>query len=190
MAHYVAESIQAAETAAGEDRQARLAACASSILDLWTHRGKFPNGMRPFEELDPILRTLESLDLNADMLRYYRSPMEMIDEDAVGAEVRQWLNIAKGLDSSAKVLIRYCLAGAAEAALDKSKEWVALAEAAGADEGVEFPTVRFVGSEADLLNAENPDDERRRVIEDRITRLMGFQEMSSQMLARLRELLK
>src|SRR6266404_1593822 len=142
MAHYLAELIQAAETASGEDRQAKLAACASAILDLWEHRRRFPNGMRPFEELDPILRTLESLDPNADTLRYYRSQIEMIDKDGRGAEARRWLDIAKGLDYSARVLIRYCVACAAESALDKSEEWVALAEAAGVDQEVEFPTVR------------------------------------------------
>jgi hypothetical protein len=134
MAHHIAELIQAAEAANGEERQAKMAACASAILDLWEHRGRFPNGMRPFEELDPILRTLEGLDLNADTLRYYRSQREMIDENREGAEAGRWLNIAKGLDYSARVLIRYCLACAAESALDKSKEWVALAEAAGVDE--------------------------------------------------------
>lgn len=190
MAHYVAELIQAAETANGEERQAKMAACASTILDLWKHRGRFPSGMRPFEELDPILRTLDSLDLNADTLRYYRSQIEMIDEDAEGAEGRRWLNIAKSLDYSARVLIGYCLARAAEGALDKSREWVALAEAAGVDQGVEFPTVRFLVSEADLRNVDNPDDKERKMIEDRIARLEVFQEMTSQVVAHLRERLK
>ena len=67
---------------------------------------------------------------------------------------------------------------------------MALAEAAGVDQGVEFPTVRFVVSETDLLNEDHPGDKERRMIEDRIARLEAFQEMSSQVLAHLRERLK
>jgi hypothetical protein len=187
MAHYSAELIQAAEAANGEERQAKTAECASAILDLWEHRGRFPKGMRPFEELDPILRTLESLDLNADALRYYHSRIDLIDEKGEGAEARQWLNIAKRLDYSARALICYCLACAAESALDKSAEWVALAEAAGVDKGSEFPIVRFVASEMELLNADNPNDEERKMIEDRIARLEAFQAMSCEVVAHLRQ---
>ena len=190
MAHYVAELIQTAEAENGAERQAKMAACATAILELWKHRGRFPNGMRPFEEIDPILQALESLDLNSDQLRYYRSQLHTTDEHADGAEARRWVEVAKGLDYSARMLIRYCLACAAERALDRSEEWVALAEAAGADEGVEFPTIRFVSSEAELLRAEDPDDKQRKMIEDRIARLEGFQKISSEVVAHLRERLK
>jgi hypothetical protein len=92
--------------------------------------------------------------------------------------------------SALAAAVRDCLACAAESALDKSKKWVALAEAAGADRGPEFPTVRFVVSETDRLNADNPADIERRIIEDRIARLEGFQAMSSQLLAIFRERLR
>lgn len=167
-----------------------MAACTGAILDLWNHRARLPNGRRPFEELEPMLRTLESLDLNGDALRYYRSQMETVDENAQSAEARQWIRTAKGLDYSARVLIRYCLACAAEIALDKSEKWVALAEAAGADQGVELPVVRFVTSEIDLLEADDPDEKQCRAIEDRIARLEDFQTMIPQVLAHLRGRLK
>lgn len=190
MAHYIAELTQAAETGSGEERQAKMAACASAILDLWKHRGRFPHGMRPFEALEPILRTLESLDLNADTLRHYSLQIERGDEEGVGEEARQWLNAAKGLDYSARVLIRYCLACAAERALDKSREWVALAHAAGEDTGIEFLTIRLVASETDLLGANSPEDKEREIIEDRLARLEGIQQMISGVIAHLRERLR
>lgn len=190
MAHYVAELMHAAEAATGEERRAQMAACAGAILDLWNHRARLPNGRRPFEELEPMLRTLESLDLNADALRYYRSQPETIEENAQSPGARQWIRMAKGLDYSARVLIRHCLACAAESALDKSGKWVELAEAAGADQGVELPVVRFVTSEIDLLQADDPDEKQRRAIEDRIARLGDFQRMIPQVLAHFRDRLK
>jgi hypothetical protein len=58
------------------------------------------------------------------------------------------------------------------------------------DKGFEFPIVRFVDSETALLEADNPDNKLREVIEDRIARLEGLQKMSSLMVARLRDRLK
>lgn len=179
MAHYIAELMQAAETASGSERPAKTAACVNAILDLWENRIRFPKGMRPFEGLDSILRALEDLDVNSDTPRYYRAQIEMIDKNAEDTETRRWLNIAKELDYSARVLIRYCLASAAEEALDKSQEWVALAEAAGADKGVEFPIVRFLALEANLLNADALGEKEQRIIEDRITRLDQIDKMIS-----------
>lgn len=63
MAHYIAELIHSAETADTEDRSEKLSRCASAILDLWEHRSELPNGKRPFEDVEPILRALQSLDL-------------------------------------------------------------------------------------------------------------------------------
>jgi hypothetical protein len=123
MAHYVAELIKATETASGAERQAKMAACASAILDLWEHRRRFPNGMRPFQELERISRALESLDLEGNTPRYYRSPLDLIDEEGESAEAREWLGAAKNLDYSAKILIRYCLACAAESAQGSGSRW-------------------------------------------------------------------
>ena len=80
MAHYIAELIEAAETAKVEERPAKLAKFADAILKLWEHRHHLPNGKRPFEDLEPILRALESLDPNDDTARYFRSLRMASDE--------------------------------------------------------------------------------------------------------------
>jgi hypothetical protein len=84
----------------------------------------------------------------------------------------------------------YCLAHAADAALDRSKEWVALAEAAGIDDGVELPVVRFVVDESKLLEVTELDDADRKRIEDRIQRLDGFKKMAAALASSLRHQLK
>jgi hypothetical protein len=82
-----------------------------------------------------------------------------------------------GLDYSAKVLIGYCLAQAARAAADKSKEWVKLAEAAGADDGASEIVIRFVSSAADLDEEPDIDAQARRQLEGRLSRLEGFTQL-------------
>ena len=82
--------------------------------------------------------------------------------------------MVEGLDFSAKVLIRYCLGEAARDAVDKSKEWVKLAEAAGAESDISEIVIRFVSSEVDLGKEPGPNDIVRRQLQDRINRLEGF----------------
>jgi hypothetical protein len=91
------------------------------------------------------------------------------------------------LDYIARELIRYCLARAAEDALNKSKEWVALAKAAGIEDPVESPVIRFVAEESDLLNTAAPNEIERKTIEDRIRQLEAFSCMTSDLLADLKK---
>ena len=190
MAHYVAELIGEAEKANAEERSAKMQACSDAILKLWEHRHLLPNGKRPFEQLEPILRTLETLDPNDDTPRYFRLARASADEaDKIGeeSEAKFWLKLIDGLDYSARILIRYCLTQAAQTALDKSLEWVALAEAAGATDGVELPLIRIVGDESDLLKPSDPDEKARKQLEDRIDRLDGFTKLSTAFASELRQ---
>lgn len=178
MAHYIAELIEGAETATPEDRTEKLAKCAETILDLWKHRHELPNGKRPFEEFEPIFRAIESLDPDNDTPRYFRSVRNPIDKSEESSGARKWLELADGLDYSAKVLIRYCLEQASQDALDKSQEWVALAETAGLEEGIEFPVIRFITAENELANESGTDERARKLLEDRINRLNAFKNMA------------
>jgi hypothetical protein len=73
MAHYIAELIVKVEAARSEERDKLSSCCAAAILDLWRHRSVLPNGKRPFEEIEPILRAIQSLDPEDDIPRYWRS---------------------------------------------------------------------------------------------------------------------
>jgi hypothetical protein len=91
----------------------------------------------------------------------------------------QWFDIADGLDYSARILIRYCLAHAAQDALDRSKEWVALAEAVGTEDGIDLTVLRTISDESELLNSATPDETMRKEIEGRLERLNGFTMMAN-----------
>jgi len=187
MAHYIAELIQDVEEASAEEKPAKMQACCDAILNLWKHQHMLPDGKRPFEELEPILRTLESLDPEDDTPRYFRSVRAVVDDAEENDETKSWLKLIDGLDYSAKILIRYCLTQAAQNALNKSLEWVSLAEEAGADESGEFPLVRVMFEEDNVLKASDPDEKERERIEGRIKRLESFAEMAMAVVSELRK---
>jgi len=187
MAHYIAELIQSAEAAQGNDRPEKLSCCANAILDLWKHRSVLPSGKRPFEDFEPILRALESLDLYDDTRRYFRLAQTVAGEDEQHAETKKWLDLGEQIDDSARILIRYCLARAAENAIDKSKEWVQLAEALDTEEEIDLRIVRIISDENELLNSPSLDELTRKQVEDRIRRLDNFLKMANVLSSDLHE---
>ena len=176
MAHYIAELIDDAENAHADERPAKMRACSEAILSLWKHRHELPDGRRPFEELEPILRALESLDPDEDTPRYFRLARSAAKEDC---EEKSWLQLINSLDYSARLLIGYCFIRAAQTTIDKATEWVALAEKAGTDDGVEFPTIRRIIDEKTLLTNINLDEITKERLRDRIARLNNFIEMAN-----------
>jgi hypothetical protein len=186
MAHYVAEKVLAAETASGEDRSAKLKECADAIFAFWEHRHSTPDGMRPFADFEAIYRALQSLDPSEDIPRYSRVARTAAKEDAPEPESAKWLDIADGLDYTARILIRYCLGRASEGAVEKAKDWVALAEVAAVKHEFDLPVLRIVFDEAELANASDLTDIQRQEAEDRIRRLESFKEMAEAMIEDLR----
>jgi hypothetical protein len=187
MAHYIAELIQDAKTASIEERPEKMRACCEAILNLWKHRQNFPDGGRPFQDLESMLRTLASLDPENDAHRYFPSARAAASDSKESGQTRSWLQLTEDLDYSARILIRYCLSQAAETAIDKSAEWVRLAEAAGADEGVEFPVVRVILQD----KAEDPPSDEnalaRERAEKRIARLEAFSKLAKSVSSGLRK---
>lgn len=174
MAHYIAELMQAAETTEPETRPELMDKCCSAILDLWQHRRVLPDGKRPFENIEPILRALENLDPKRGVARYFRSarPQKMEIDD--GSEAEKWLELVDHLDYSASLVIQHCLAKAAESALDKSQEWVQLAAEAGSEPRLESLVLQFLSAGNGNIEAES---ECRKALEDRVKRLDALVEM-------------
>lgn len=173
MAHYVAELIDEAERITGPEKAVAQDKCFAAILELWSHRAAFPRGMRPHQELEPILRVVQSLDIATEYPRYYPSAQPS-ENDPQSAEVEKWLDLARGLDYSAKLLIRHCLSQAAALAADKSKDWVKLAEAAEANSGVSEIFIRFISTAEDLDDEGKVNRAVRKDFEDRLQRLRAF----------------
>lgn len=187
MAHYIAELIQDAEKASPEEQPVKMKACCDAILNLWKHRHTLSNGTRPFEELEPLMRILESLNPEDDTPRYFRSVRDAVGKTEEKDEMESWLNLIDDLDYSAKILIRYCLTQAAQNAIDKSAEWVSLAEAAGADEGIEFPLIHMIWDEDSMSKESEPDAQEKKYLEERVKRLENFSKLALEVAADLRQ---
>ena len=186
MAHYIAEKMEDAAAATSEARDRKMSECSDVILKLWAHRSELPNGKRPFEEFGQIFRVLQSLDLDDPTPRYFRQARSVVEQDVENDATRQWLDIASELDYAARVLIRYCLAIAAQEAVDKSRDWVALAQAIAEEGDTDVRMALSLADDVEVLNSESPDDTARAKIEDLLKRLEAFTAFSSTLSSCLR----
>jgi len=179
MAHYIAELILDAENAAPENKALKQERCASAILNLWRHRAELPNGTRPFEDVEPILRALASLDACDETPRYFPVARAAATDVEGDTEAGKWLEIANGIDSTAKELIRHCLARAAQTAQDKTLGWVTLAEEAGLEDSVDASVLRILIREAELADDDAPEHAQRKKLGERLDRLDAFGKLAA-----------
>ena len=180
MAHHIAELIQGIEASTDQERDKKSEELRNAILALWEQRYCLPPQGRPFADSEAVFRAIESLDPERETFRYFSRARAPEDESEEAEECKNWIEIAKGIDFSSKLLINYCLSAAAEASLDKSKEWVELAKDAGFDNTFEIRIVELVGKRLNLELSEEQKitEEQRRVLEDRSKRLKAFLDMA------------
>jgi len=169
--HLIAEKILAAEQAPETTRDAATAECVDVILKLWAHRYTLPPYMRPLRELDPLLRTLNSLGVDgSDELRFFtRRPTSEELEGATDDE-RKLFEFAIGIDHAARELIRHALGAAAERSVDLVKPWLEEAFKGNLDTTVELRIARFAVE--GLLKRQ--EAAQRQTMLDRIDRLESF----------------
>jgi hypothetical protein len=116
VAHYIAEQIVAVEKSTGQERAAAETRCFEAILALWSHRSKLPDGLRPLEGFESILRALARLDPDEPRSMYYhfqRTP-EMTGESS---ELVKLVDFVISLDRVARILIDFALNAATAKAL-------------------------------------------------------------------------
>ncbi|MBI6742869.1 AVAST type 3 anti-phage proein Avs3b [Pseudomonas syringae] len=192
MAHHIAELIQEAESANDDARPVKMAHVREAVLALWSHRHVIPNGRSPFAGMEPIFDALESLDPDTPHSRYFSKSSAPDISDEESEEVQTYVEMAKAVDRASKVIISFCIAEAAQRALDSSKEWVQLASKAEADEGFDITLIRIIADRSDLMNAPNPATKRRRILNDRKQKLevllIGASEVLESIDAQLGEL--
>ena len=187
MAHYLAELIDAAENAPQEELAASRRKCFDTVLDLWSHRADLPAGRRPFEDLEPIGRALESLDPGNETPRFFAAARRGVTDAEEGPQTRTLLEFVDSVDFAARVIIVHALGDAARAALDKSREWVARAEAAGRNPHFVSIVTSFVSEEGRRDEHAEQVERSRHVLVDRIKRLENFRELAAFVSDNLRE---
>ena len=171
MAHLVAEKISAAEQASEATRDAAASVCVDVILKLWAHRYTLPPYMRPLRELDPLLRTLNSLGVKEeDELRFFSRPPSSEELDGATEDEKKLFEFAIGIDHVARELIRHALSVAAERSVDLVRPWLEEAFKGNLDVAVELRIARFAVE--GLMKGQ--EAAKRQVMLDRIDRMESF----------------
>lgn len=142
MSHYIAELIDNVDKATPEAKTAAQESCAKAILELWRHRSSLPKGVRPYVKLEPILRTLASLDDERTTKRYYAREREDAESNA-DDEMQKWLDFARDVDDAARFLVRTAIRSAAARAAAPITPWVELARNAELTDNVEYSVLQF-----------------------------------------------
>ena len=122
MCNYIAEKILLAEQT---DNEGTKQECFDTILKLWERHSSFPDGKRPFENLEPILETLNSLNPNNQNSRYLSNPFSQFSLAENDTDSKNWLEISKVLDKTARILICFCIDQAIKETIDENtKSWL------------------------------------------------------------------
>lgn len=122
MCNYIAEKILLAEQTDNEDTKQE---CFDTILKLWERHSSFPDGKRPFENIEPILQTLNSLNPGNQNNRYLPNPFAQFSSDKDDTDLNSWLKMTKVLDKNARILIFFCIDQAIKETIDENtKSWL------------------------------------------------------------------
>lgn len=182
----VAEKILAAEQAPETTRDAATAECVDVILKLWAHRYTLPPYMRSLRELDPLLRTLNSLGLDeADELRFFSRRPNSDELEGATDEEKQLFEFAVGIDHAARELIRHALGAAAKRSVGLVNPWLEEAVKGNLDVTVELRIAKFAVD--GLLQRQEAANQQAML--DRIDKLESFAKVALSLAGEMRKTL-
>lgn len=144
MLHYIAEKLTAHKRAVGDAKLALEAEIVDLVLKFWKHRAYFPRGSRPFEEYEPVLRALESLDPNQTDGRYFQYRIFEEDKEAKKGPAKAWIDAAKSLDRGARAIVNFCIRQAALASGKQDDAWLSAAKVLAEDSDRDLFVIRYV----------------------------------------------
>ncbi|KNC66116.1 hypothetical protein [Pseudoalteromonas ardens] len=178
MINYLAEQIKLAESAHCEKAKLN---CFNTILQLWENRAILPEGTRPFENLEPVFKALDSLSPENAYPRYFDYQTEDYTEEQLSNSAT-WLEAAKRLDVAARTIITFLFELAiADAITEDIKDWfTSMSDAVGASE---FDLI------GEFYEERAPDKTEQRIalLTNRIEQLETFEEISKSIRAGLNE---
>lgn len=177
LSHLLAEKIDAAEHDHGPAKLEAERAAVDLTLELWRHRASFPDPSRPFGDIAPILRALESLDVGRTERRYFSRTFHTAERVKLSEAGANWLEVAHGVDHLARLTIKLCLAAALDTTDGEAEAWATLAEEATVDDQPGGVVIRFVAEGEDV-----PSDEDI-VRQERVDKLRAFISLAEDLLA-------
>lgn len=181
MAHHIADAMHAAEESEGREKSEAEDRCREAILSTWDHVNAFPQGRRPLSDIEPLLATIRALDPDNRAYFYLSEAQSQLDKSSLSKETREWLEMARVIDDSARLLIGMCLKKSASDISEDKRDYLKLAKSLDA----ENPLTNFLLLLADDKTRSDEDvktEEIRKTIEslkNRRERLKQMVEMSN-----------
>lgn len=185
MAHYVAEQIQRAKTSTGAKKAQAEKQAFDTILALWSHRASFPDGLRPFEGFEPILRLLKRLDPDNPRLLFDRIVGAGVEEAypaQTPSETKLWLDFVKCADITARTVIRTALENAAMSATTPSARALLESVEPSADAD-EFAAIKKMLGQ----DEQSPEAAQLEQLERRLRELALFRQLARKVEIELKE---
>lgn len=170
MCNYIAEKILLAEQTNDDSVKQE---CFDTILKLWERNSSFPEGTRPLEDIEPILKVLISLNPHSQTYRYLPNPFDQFASAKDDSELNNWLKMTESLDKTARILISFCIDQAIKESVDEdTKQWID--ELAQHVEGSVSPIIRIIYPN----NEEVERQDQIKSLNSKIALLEEFQSLS------------
>jgi hypothetical protein len=126
------------------------------------------------------------LDVDRTKHRYFPNGLVGANATEVDEATKRWLDLAVGLDYSARLLVQFALRNAAQNAVSKAAPWVELALQAGAEEDAASVVVKFVLASENPKGNDSQEDEEDHKLRDRLSRLETFAQLAAEFAKDLR----
>lgn len=174
MTHHIAHLIADAESSSGQDSKMAADRCRAAVLDLWKHLNASPGSVNVFESIPAIVKTMKALDPDNGHHFYFVDAQRAAESETLPTEVSKWLDLARGIDHSARDLIVMSLKRAAQAAEEKDAGWIESAEAAFPGEYPSVNIIRIVAGHKAEGDETGEISAQLQKLEDRQKRLKAF----------------
>ncbi|MEK9158325.1 MAG: hypothetical protein AAB638_04070 [Patescibacteria group bacterium] len=187
MAHYLAEKMhQAEKLAEGAEKAEAERACCELILKIWEHRSHMPHGRRPFENFEPILKVLESLDPdNSDPFLHRMSKYELTQLESTNPnyeDIKVYIESVVEIEKVTRVWMENLLNQAALKVSDeKTKAWLQTASSISFSDDIH--SMNIVLRHFNLLEDDNDTSSKNTDrLEKRILQLDKFRKLNELLL--------
>ena len=184
MAHYIAEQMKIAELAEEEEKKLAEEKCFETILKLWKNMSYYKSGLRPFEDFEPIFKTINRLNPDNRNSYYFQNEYSRSkdDGDKENDAVAQYLSLATGVDKVARIWLKFIFQSAAQAAVDeKMKKWIEAAIPLSDD--AETSLIVQILSNDEIDDFEDNPVNRVKYLEGRIEQLEGFRDLNEELIS-------
>ena len=133
MAHHISELIVEAEKTKGSGKADVEDRCREAVLALWNHINVFPRGDRPIDNIEPLLATIKALDPENQAYFHQSEAQSQIEQSTLSDEAKGWLELSRGIDYSARLLIDMCLKKTANEITEEKLDLFELAKSLDVD---------------------------------------------------------